>query len=239
MSSKGKELEEQKERTLKQTGSDRANLISKLGISLRHEVHLVGGHTGPINAIAVTPDGRRLITGSEDKTAKLWDIKTDRRLEVFKGHTGSVNAVAVTPDGTKLITASFDCTVKFWDLETGELLVTMYNLKEGYLWTTPPTINAPAGWLWTDRFDLISVVECNKDGSDPKSPADDDPRREAYLKAFNRREMVMDRLWMTMEQIKRKEDQGPIMDPDPVTFKPPPALGPGEKDQEEETTDER
>ena len=76
MIGEGRELEEQKGGILKQTGSDRANLISKLDISLRHEVHLVGGHTGSINAVAVTPDGTKLITASGDDTVRFWDLES-------------------------------------------------------------------------------------------------------------------------------------------------------------------
>jgi len=159
-----------------------------------------------VTAIALTSDGNRLVAVDGDK-ARLWDLETQKRLQVFEGHEGYVSAVAVTPDDSKLITVGgYDHTVRFWDLETGELLVTMYNLKEGFLWTTPPTPTAPSGWLWTNREDLISVVECDKeDGANPVPLPPGDNRREAYLKWVNDREMVMRRLWLSRDQIQTLE----------------------------------
>ena len=96
--------------------------------------------------------------------------------------------------------------MKLWDLKTGELLVTMYNLADGFLWATPPTENAPSGWLWTNRKDLISVVERKKDGSDPRALADGNPDREAYLALYNDQKMVMSRLQLPLEEIRRIEE---------------------------------
>ena len=84
-------------------------------------------------------------------------------------------------------------------------LVTMHNVESGYLWTAPPTENAPSGWLWTDRPDLISVVRCHEDGSNPKALADDDPDRLAYLAVHNQQKRVMDRLRLTPKEIDDAE----------------------------------
>jgi WD40 repeat protein len=78
------------------------------------------GHTGPVNALAFTPDGHTLATASSDRTVLLWDL-TDptraRRLgEPLTGPTGAVTAVAFAPDGHTLATASVDQTVLLWDL---------------------------------------------------------------------------------------------------------------------------
>ena len=206
MSDKGKGLRERKE-----VGRIREPISIAFNPTkhrIRHIVHLAGGHTNSVTAVAVTPDGRRLVTGSGDKTAKLWDIETGRCLQTFIGHAGWVNAVAVTPDGSKIITASNDHTVKFWDLERGELLVTMYNIDEGFLWTTPPTKNAPSGWLWTDREDFISVLERDKDdGGNPVPLPPDDPNRKNYLGWVNDQKMVMSRLDLSWEEIQALEDE--------------------------------
>jgi len=190
------------------------------------------GHTGDVRAVAVTPDGRRLVTGSGDHTARLWDLATGRCLQTFAGHTSDVRAVAVTPDGRRLVTGSWDHTVKFWDVETGELLATLHHLREGFLWTTPPTQNAPSGWLWTDKEDLVSVVRCLKaDGSDLEALANDDPERRRYLSVYNREEKVMLRLKLSGEEIKRIEDElsGRIraLERGQTPRERPPQLGPG------------
>jgi WD40 repeat protein len=49
--------------------------------------------------VAVTPDGRRAVSASSDKTLKVWELESGRLLRTLEGHAGSVRAVAVTPDG--------------------------------------------------------------------------------------------------------------------------------------------
>ena len=77
------------------------------------------GHTGPVNAVAIAPDGAWLATGGDDRTVRVWDAGTGRERAVLIGHTGPVNAVAIAPDGTWLATGSHDETVRVWDAGTG------------------------------------------------------------------------------------------------------------------------
>jgi WD40 repeat protein len=78
-----------------------------------------------VSAVAVTPDGRRAISASEDQTLQLWDLETGQTLRTLQGHTSAVGAVAVTPDGRRAISASEDQTLRLWDLETGQTLRTL------------------------------------------------------------------------------------------------------------------
>jgi len=83
------------------------------------------GHTSSIGALAVTVDGRRAVSGSSDKTLKLWDLETGAELKTLAGHTDQVNAVALTADGLRAVSGSWDRTLKVWDLETGAQLMTL------------------------------------------------------------------------------------------------------------------
>jgi hypothetical protein len=78
-----------------------------------------------VNACAVTPDGRRVVSASEDSTLKVWDLETGRPLATLEGHARGVTACAVTPDGQRVVSASLDSTLKVWDLETGRPLATL------------------------------------------------------------------------------------------------------------------
>jgi len=86
---------------------------------------IVGAHTGAVMSVAFSPDGRRILTGSWDRTAKLWDTENGRELLTLKGHTNTVRAVAFAPDGRRILTGSFDKTAKLWDAETGRELLTL------------------------------------------------------------------------------------------------------------------
>jgi hypothetical protein len=65
------------------------------------------------------PDGTRVITGSVDKTTRVWDPSTGDELLQIKGHTdaaNAVNSVAAMPDGARIVTGSQDATSRLWDL---------------------------------------------------------------------------------------------------------------------------
>ena len=75
--------------------------------------------------MAVTPDGRRAVSASEDRTLRLWDLESGQTIRTLEGHTGSVRAVAVTPDGRRAVSASEDRTLRLWDLESGQTIRTL------------------------------------------------------------------------------------------------------------------
>jgi WD40 repeat protein len=77
-----------------------------------------------VNACAVTPDGRHVISASRDRTLKVWDLAAGRILATLGGHADRVNACAVTPDGRVVISASTDRTLKIWDLMSARCLLT-------------------------------------------------------------------------------------------------------------------
>ena len=89
------------------------------------------GHTGWVKACAVTPDGRRVVSASRDRTLRVWEIESGRTLVTLKGHLSWVNACAVTPDGQRVVSASGDGTLKVWDLESGLAVATMKSHAHG------------------------------------------------------------------------------------------------------------
>jgi len=80
------------------------------------------GHTDAVDAVAVTPDGRRAVSASRDHTLRLWDLESGQTLRTLEDHTAYVLAVAVTPDGRRAVSASFDHTLRLWDLSSGQTL---------------------------------------------------------------------------------------------------------------------
>ena len=82
------------------------------------------GHTGHVTSVAWSPNGKQLLTGSEDKTAKIWDAESTKLLLTLSGHNGGVTSVAWSPDGNWLATASDDRTVRIWN-SAGDLQRTL------------------------------------------------------------------------------------------------------------------
>ena len=80
-------------------------------------------HEAQVMAVAYSPDGRRVLTGSEDNTARLWDATTGEPLGIILKHQEAVLAVAFSADGQRIATASRDKTAQIWDAATGKLLL--------------------------------------------------------------------------------------------------------------------
>ena len=89
------------------------------------------GHDGSIHAVvAVSPDGRRLLSGSNDKTLILWDRETAQPIRRLSGHTEGVSAVAIAPDGRRALSGGGDRIVRLWDLEAGETIRELHGHTE-------------------------------------------------------------------------------------------------------------
>jgi WD40 repeat protein len=83
------------------------------------------GHTDIVDGVAWSPDGTRLVTGSFDGTARVWDTRSGACVLILSGHTSAARRVAWSPDGKRLATGSYDGTAKLWDATTGELQLTL------------------------------------------------------------------------------------------------------------------
>jgi small GTP-binding protein len=83
------------------------------------------GHTDRVWSVVLSGDGRRAVSGSDDKTVRVWDVETSRCLKVMEGHTDSVVSVALSGDGRRAVSGSDDKTVRVWDVETSRCLKVM------------------------------------------------------------------------------------------------------------------
>ena len=77
-----------------------------------------------ITSIAFSPDGKLLVSGSEDTTVKVWELSTGQPICTITGHSNFVNSIAISPDG-KLIASCGDDIIKLWKLNTGEEIYTL------------------------------------------------------------------------------------------------------------------
>src|SRR5262249_9183087 len=71
--------------------------------------------SGLLLAVAWSPDGRHIASGSEVGTTHIWDMKRRAQIRVWQAHEGSVNGVAWSPDGGRIATASGDGSIRVWD----------------------------------------------------------------------------------------------------------------------------
>ena len=78
------------------------------------------GHTATVLSVAFSPKGRRALSGSADRTIRLWDVKTGKSLRVFEGVTAAVKSVVFAPSGKQALSGGEDGSVVLWDVETGK-----------------------------------------------------------------------------------------------------------------------
>ncbi|MEQ9368161.1 MAG: WD40 repeat domain-containing protein [Coleofasciculus chthonoplastes F3-SA18-01] len=83
------------------------------------------GHQDWVSALAMSADGQILVSGSLDKTVKLWHLETADLIHTFSDHQQGILCLSLSPDGKWLASGGFDQTIKVWKLETGELCHTL------------------------------------------------------------------------------------------------------------------
>src|SRR5579864_1671349 len=78
------------------------------------------GHNDWIYGLTYSPDGRRIASGSKDKTVRIWDAEAGKELFCLRGHDEDARSVAYSPDGRWIASGSKDKSVRIWDAETGQ-----------------------------------------------------------------------------------------------------------------------
>jgi len=102
--------------------TDNLNSIDYDNISIAHNLK---GHSSYVNTLAISPDGQTLVSGSADKTIKIWNLSTGQEIRTLTGHSNPVNSIVISPDGQTLVSGSADKTIKIWNLSTGQEIRTL------------------------------------------------------------------------------------------------------------------
>jgi serine/threonine protein kinase len=82
------------------------------------------GHFGAVHAVAWSPDGKRIASGSVDKTVRVWNADDGNTVFTYQKHTDLVRSVAWSPDGKRIASSSDDKTVRVWNVDDGSDIVT-------------------------------------------------------------------------------------------------------------------
>jgi WD40 repeat protein/uncharacterized caspase-like protein len=78
------------------------------------------GHDAAITSLAVSRNGKYLVSASDDWSIVLWDVILQRQIRRFSGHKSKVTSIDLSPDGRYLVSGSFDETIRIWELNTGK-----------------------------------------------------------------------------------------------------------------------
>jgi WD40 repeat protein len=114
-------------------------------------LHTFKGHAGAINALAISPNGQTLVSGSDDKTLKIWNLRTLQLLYSSPPSQTAFTSLAISADENTIVAGSQGGTVRIWNLQTRELVGNPTKLHEG-------SINCVA-----INPDCQTVVTCGSD----------------------------------------------------------------------------
>ncbi len=135
------------------TAGGKVNLWNASGKHLK----TLAGHKGYVAGITFSPDGEILVTGSSDKTARLWDVHTGENIEILTGHTGIVYNATFSPDDDNFITRGGN-TLWLWDAKTREHLKTFEGDVYGCRWFK----YSPNGKIIATRFnDTVRLLDAS------------------------------------------------------------------------------
>ena len=113
------------------------------------------GHEGWVTTVAFSPDGNWIVSGSEDKTLRIWDSREGGKLRVLRGHSSALSAVAISPDSKKIVSGSWDHTLKIWNAGSGKNVKTLTGHKDQV--TSIEFSGWLRFWVWS-TLSLLSVI---------------------------------------------------------------------------------
>ncbi len=102
------------------------HLFAGQGVTVRgydpagREVLRLSGHSDAVRCVALTADGKRMLTGSVDRTVRLWDLGRASEIQRFGPHRAEVTGVALSPDGRIALSCSRDGTLRLWETSNGK-----------------------------------------------------------------------------------------------------------------------
>jgi WD40 repeat protein len=131
------------------------------------------GHSKAVNTVAFSPDGRLLVTSSDDHTARVWDIHSRRQIALLRGHTKPVTRAIFSPDGAVLATISDDHTARVWDPRTGKQVAKLDRVdklyphfsQDGQLLLAWSWQGAARLWAWRENREVATFGDSTPGGA--------------------------------------------------------------------------
>ena len=122
----------------------------------------LAGHTARVNGCAIDAQGSFIVSASDDKTLKIWDVAESWVRLTLTGHSDGATGCAISPDGSFIVSASSDHTLKVWDSWTGEERMTLRGHKDG---VTACAISPDGSYIVSASNDKTVMIWDTKSGS--------------------------------------------------------------------------
>jgi WD40 repeat protein len=105
-------------------------LLSQRASGWSPVLQVMEGHRDTVHSVACSLDGLYIVSGSDDRTVRVWDAHTGKQLVLIEGHSDWVQSVAFSPDGAHIVSGSSDQTVRVWNAQTGNELAVLEGHRE-------------------------------------------------------------------------------------------------------------
>jgi WD40 repeat protein len=106
-------------------GAGANRFAAALHQQLKESTSKLKGHKKSVRSVAFSPDGERIVSGSQDNLVKVWDATNGQETLTFNAHQDAVRSVAFSPDGQRIVSGSWDIPPKVWDATTGQEMLTL------------------------------------------------------------------------------------------------------------------
>jgi len=117
------------------------------------------GHTDVVLPVKYSPDGKIIVTGSADKTVRIWNAETGKELHTLEGHTDTVLFIEFSPDRKNICTSGHDELARIWDIESGKNLLELKGRASIFF----PDGKRVATVSWEEELTRIWNVESGKE----------------------------------------------------------------------------
>jgi WD40 repeat protein len=175
--------------------SSKDHTVKLWDLAKRECIHTFTGHSDWVPKVCATSDFSQAFSASYDRTIRQWDLVNRCCVREMRGHESIIIALHIDEANRHLVSGSDDGTVRFWDYTTGESIATVYFYETHILWTLARETDMSHIWFYTESPDCIDIVEQDQDGNVVKTLAREDSGRLVHIACFNRKEMVMSRIY--------------------------------------------
>jgi WD40 repeat protein len=129
------------------------------------------GHSDYVWSVAFSYDGSRVVSGSSDKTIRIWDVETGKTvMGPLEGHSEAILSVAFSNDGSRVVSGSSDKTIRIWDIEAGKTVMGRLEDQSNFARPIHSSTACPShvdNSIHIKAFQSIRVHNCEKgDGGD-------------------------------------------------------------------------
>ncbi|ETO15953.1 WD-40 repeat protein [Reticulomyxa filosa] len=113
-------------------------------------LNILNGHKKGVNTVRFSADGKKIVSASDDRTIRIWDVALGKEIQTLEGHIDNINTAEFSPDKNMVVSCSQDKTIRLWDVNSGKEILTL----KGHLGPVWCAHFSPDGkWIISGSYD--------------------------------------------------------------------------------------